>query len=91
MHPILFYLSVCWLGLLLGAIIIQVVGAKTPMGRILAFDTLSLILVSLLALFALFRGSVYYLDAALVLALLSFMGTLAAARYHSQGSFFHDN
>ena len=56
--------------------------------RLLVLDTLTLLLVGLLALYSLYARSYYYLDAALVLALLSFVATLAAARYYGEGSPF---
>jgi multisubunit Na+/H+ antiporter MnhF subunit len=40
--------------------------------------------VAMLALIALFEGTDYYLDTALVLALLSFVVTLAAALYRGE-------
>ena len=49
------------------------------------------ILIALIALLILYSDSRkvgYYLDAALVLALLSFLATIAAARYHSEGEIF---
>jgi multisubunit Na+/H+ antiporter MnhF subunit len=80
-HEAVFYVAVAWLALLLGGAIGLVVGARGLGARILALDTLTLLLVALLALLAVGRGATYYLDAALFLALLSFAGTLAAARY----------
>jgi multicomponent Na+:H+ antiporter subunit F len=63
--------------------------ARNPLEtRILALDTLTLILVAFLALSADAADESYALDAALILALLSFVGTLAAARYYSRGSLF---
>jgi multisubunit Na+/H+ antiporter MnhF subunit len=50
--------------------------------RILALDLLTLILIGLLALAAGEDQRAYALDAALALALLSFVATLAASRYY---------
>jgi multicomponent Na+:H+ antiporter subunit F len=44
-----------------------------------------LVLIGLLAVFAADRGQSYYLDAALVLALVSFVATLALARFYDEG------
>ena len=52
--------------------------APTTAGRILALDTLTLLPVALLGLYA---DPPYLLDAALMLA---FLGTVAAARYHGE-------
>ena len=85
MHPFVFYLAVIWIAVLLGVNIFLVIWARSMTVRILAADTLTLILVALLVLFAHASRSAYYLDAALTLALLSFVGVVAAGRYWSEG------
>ncbi|MEJ7841119.1 MAG: monovalent cation/H+ antiporter complex subunit F [Rubrobacter sp.] len=54
----------------------------------LALDTLTLVLVALLVLYAAAERSPYYLDAALIVALLAFLGTVAAALYHGERGIF---
>ncbi len=88
MHQIVFYLATIWIIILVGVSAVWIIRARSPSDRILALDTLTLILIALLALFAHVHRSPYYLDAALTLALLAFIGTLAAARYYSQGKVF---
>lgn len=88
MHEIVFYLAVIWMAGLLGVTGILVIRARSPMGRILALDLLTLILAALLILYADATRTAFYLDAALALALLSFISTLAAVRYHSEGRVF---
>ncbi|MDP8944035.1 MAG: monovalent cation/H+ antiporter complex subunit F [Actinomycetota bacterium] len=78
-------LGVLWLAGLVGACLLLVLRARTAPTRILALDTLALVLVALLVLFTMRRGTSFYLDAALVLALLGFVATLGAARYHEEG------
>jgi multicomponent Na+:H+ antiporter subunit F len=85
MHPFVFYLAAAWLAVLLSVIAMQVVRARSTAVRILAADTLTLILIAFLVLLAHGVRSPYYLDAALALALLSFVATLATARYWSLG------
>jgi multicomponent Na+:H+ antiporter subunit F len=58
------------------------------MVRILGLDVLTLLLVAFLILYSDANETPYYLDAALALALLSFISTLASARYHSEGRIF---
>ena len=81
MHTIVFYGATAWLALLLGLCVVQVARAPTTAQRILALDLLGLVLIGLLALVAREDGRSYALDAALALALLSFLATLAAGRY----------
>lgn len=85
MHTAVFHAGVVWMALLLGASAVLVVRARSVLSRILALDMLVLVLVALLVLFADEKRLSYFLDAALALALLSFVATVASARYHAQG------
>ena len=85
MTDIVFYIALVWmLGLLLTTLAVVIRGDST-MTRILALDALTLVLTALLILYSTTTDSSYYLDAALLLALLSFMSTMAVARYYSEG------
>lgn len=88
MHEIVFYLAAAWMTGLLAVSVAAVIKVRSTAGRILALDMLTLILVALLVLYADATRSPYYLDAALILALLAFIGTLVAARYHGQRKIF---
>ncbi len=68
--------------------VLAVIRMRSTAARILALDTLTLILVALLVLFVDAFRTPYFLDAALVLSLLAFLGTLAAARYHGERKIF---
>jgi multicomponent Na+:H+ antiporter subunit F len=56
--------------------------------RIIVSDLLDSIVIALLALVSYWRETAYYLDAALALALLSFVSTLAAVRHYAEGGPF---
>ncbi len=88
MHEAVFYVAALWMTALLVVTVVLVIGARSSLSRILALDMVILILIALLALFSGANDVSYYLDAALVLALLSFVATMAAARYHSEGRLF---
>ena len=49
--------------------------------RVVAFDVLTIVSITLIVLAALAEGRGIYLDVALVYALLSFLGVIAVARY----------
>ncbi|MDQ3856308.1 MAG: monovalent cation/H+ antiporter complex subunit F [Chloroflexota bacterium] len=88
MHDLVFYIAVGWMTALLGASVVLLIRARSITVRILALDLLTLILVGLLVLYAAVNRQQYYMDAALILALVSFVSTLATARYHSEGQIF---
>jgi multisubunit Na+/H+ antiporter MnhF subunit len=88
MHEVVFYAALIWMTGLLCVCIGMVVRARSALVRILALDTVTLVLVALLILYSTTTETSYYLDAALILALLSFLSTIVAARYHSEGRIF---
>jgi multicomponent Na+:H+ antiporter subunit F len=53
--------------------------------RAVALDTMTLISISSIVIIALFAGRVIYLDAAMVYAVLSFLGIVALARHIEGG------
>jgi multisubunit Na+/H+ antiporter MnhF subunit len=87
-HDLVFYVAVAWVAALIGVCVVAVVHLQRTSARILALDTLALNMVAFLVLFSGLQGSSYYLDAALILALLSFVGTIAAARYYGERRLF---
>ena len=88
MHEIVFYLAFAWMTVLLVTSAAAVIRPRSTASRILALDTLTLILVALLVLYAAVNRSPYYMDAALVLSLLAFVSTLILARYHGERRIF---
>ena len=80
-HDLVFFAGIAWLAVLLAATIAAIGRARTTAERLVALDTAVLVLVGLLGLVAAETRRPYALDAALALALLSFVATLAGARY----------
>ena len=64
---------------------IRLVIGKTLVDRIVAIDMLTVISISLVALYAHVSGRFIYIDVALVYGLLSFLSVLAIARYLEKG------
>jgi multicomponent Na+:H+ antiporter subunit F len=77
-----FFLAIAWLAVLLAVVVARLARAGSTGERILSLDLLTLVLIGLLAVAAGEDQRSYALDAALGLALLSFVATLAAARYY---------
>jgi len=82
MSGVVFYVGILWLAVLLGIVTVRLSHARSAGERLLALDLLTLVLIGLLAVVAGEDGRPYALDAALALALLSFLATLAACRYY---------
>ena len=88
MHPVVFYAAAAWMTVLVVVSVLATILLRRTTGRILALDTLTLVLVALLVLYTDAFQTSYYLDAALILAVLAFVGTIAAARYHGERKLF---
>lgn len=88
MPGILVVPALVWMTLLLVAGGLVLIRARDVLQGIVALDLLAVLVVSLLALLSYFRDQVYYLDAAVALALLSFVATVATARYLGSGGPF---
>ncbi len=88
MHEVVFNVAALWLTALVIVCAVLVLRARSTASRILALDTLVLLLVGLLVLWSDAEGVPYFLDAALVLSVLGFVATLAAARFHGEGRIF---
>jgi multisubunit Na+/H+ antiporter MnhF subunit len=87
-HDIVFYIALLWLVVLFSICVIMIARAKSGLVRVLSLDTLTLVAVALLVVYSVTTETSYYLDAALVLALISFISVIAAARYHSERRLF---
>lgn len=84
MNDFVFYVALVWMLVLLVATLLVVIRADGTLTRLLALDTLTLVLIALLVLYSSTTGRSYYLDVAIMLALLSFMSTVAVARYYTE-------
>lgn len=76
------------LGVFTTALLYLVARSDDIATQVLAVDLLGVLVCGVVALVSYLTGSVHFLDAALVIALLSFAGTLAPARAISTGSIF---
>ena len=85
MHTTLFAAAAIWMTVLLAVTVLFAIRSRSGAVLILAVDTLTLVLVALLVLYSAVNERPYYLDAALALALVSFVGTIAAARQLAVG------
>jgi multicomponent Na+:H+ antiporter subunit F len=71
------------IGILLG--VLRLILGRTIVDRVVALDMLTVVSISLIALYAHVAGRFIYLDVALVYGLLSFLAVLAVARYLERG------
>ena len=65
--------------------VVRLVAGRTAIDRVVAIDMLTVVSLSLVALYADLSGRFAYLDVALVYGLLSFLAVLAIARFLEKG------
>lgn len=65
--------------------VLRLILGRTVVDRVVAVDMLTVISISLIALYAHVAGRFIYLDVALVYGVLSFLAVLAVARYLERG------
>ena len=65
--------------------VLRLVLGRTAVDRVAAVDMLTVVSISLIALYAHVAGRFIYLDVALVYGVLSFLAILAIARYLERG------
>ena len=80
--------ALAWVTLLLVAGGLVLLRARDAVQRLVAMDLLAVLVIALLALLSYLLDQAYYFDAAVALALLSLVSTVAAARYLSSGGPF---
>lgn len=66
--------------------VLRLILGRTAVDRVVAVDMLTVVSISLIALYAHLSGRFVYLDVALVYGLLSFLAVLAVARFLGKGS-----
>jgi multicomponent Na+:H+ antiporter subunit F len=81
MVDVLIMLAAAIAGLAFVLALWRFVRGPSRVDRVVAFDVLTVIAITFIVLAALIEGRTIYLDAALVYALLSFLGVIAVARY----------
>lgn len=65
--------------------VLRLILGRTVVDRVAAVDMLTIISISVIALYAHVSGRFIYLDVALVYGVLSFLSVLAVARYLERG------
>ena len=82
-HLIVVAAILIFLGTLLG--VLRLVLGRTIVDRVIAVDMLTVVSISLIAIYAHVADRFIYLDVALVYGVLSFLAVLAIARYLERG------
>lgn len=81
----IFFASVIISLLSIAIALIRFIKGPAVLDRVVAFDVIGIISMSLIVAIAHLLGRTIYVDVALVYGLLSFLGVLVVARYYERG------
>lgn len=85
MAEFIFAVATCLMLIGLLTAMLRFILGPSVVDRVIAFDAMTIITLSLIAMIAHFSNRFIYLDVALVYGLLSFLGVVAVARYLEKG------
>ncbi|MBP2031301.1 multicomponent Na+:H+ antiporter subunit F [Methanohalophilus levihalophilus] len=84
----LLYITLFFMVLALIPCIYRVIVGPTIPDRVVALDALTIVLVVILGVYSFVQESIFFLDVALVLSIISFVGTVTISKYLDEGSVF---
>ena len=77
--------SIILITLAMIVIIYRLVKGPNPSDRVIALDTIGVCLISLVGLFSIIVETTFFLEIILLLAILSFIGTIAFSKFIEKG------
>ncbi len=68
--------------------IYRIIKGPTIPDRVVALDAMTTVIVVMLGIYSFVKGSVFFMDVALVIAIITFIGTVTVAKYLDEGVVF---
>ncbi|MCD2138630.1 Na(+)/H(+) antiporter subunit F1 [Salinicoccus halitifaciens] len=91
MFDIILYAALIVTSASLLVVLARAVLGPTTSDRILALDTLGMMLIGIIGLVMMLQETIVYDDIALVVAIIGFVGTIAMAKFIERGVVIDDN
>lgn len=88
MNSLLLNFALTLMALSIVPCIYRVIMGPTIPDRVIALDAMTSVVVVMLGIYSFIQDSVFFMDVALVLAIISFVGTVAISRYLDEGVVF---
>ncbi len=82
------HLALIFMALAMIPCIYRILIGPTIPDRILGLDAMATVMVVMLGVYSFVHESVFFLDVALVLSIISFLGTVAISKYLDEGTIF---
>ncbi|MBN2110915.1 MAG: cation:proton antiporter [Methanosarcinaceae archaeon] len=81
----MFTLAIIFMVLAIIPCIYRIIMGPTIPDRVIALDAMTTVIVVMLGAYSFDQGSVFYMDVALVLSIIAFVGTVTIAKYLDEG------
>ena len=85
---ILFWISLIGIVLSMALFVYRLIKGPTAPDRVIALDAMGVTLISVVGLLSILVGTSFYLEIILLLAILSFIGTVAFSKFIEKGEIF---
>jgi multicomponent Na+:H+ antiporter subunit F len=88
MNSLLFDISITFMVIAIIPCIYRVIKGPTIPDRVIAVDAMTTVIVVILGIYSYIQESAFFMDVALVLAIISFVGTVTISKYLDEGAVF---
>ncbi|WP_135613042.1 cation:proton antiporter [Methanococcoides sp. AM1] len=88
MNSLLLDISLTFMVIAIIPCIYRIIKGPTIPDRVIAVDAMTTVIVAILGIYSYIQGSAFFMDVALVLAIISFVGTITISKYLDEGVVF---
>lgn len=88
MNSLIFDISITFMVIAIIPCIYRVIKGPTIPDRVIAVDAMTTVIVVILGIYSYIQESAFFMDVALVLAIISFVGTVTISKYLDEGAVF---
>ncbi|MCD4800748.1 MAG: cation:proton antiporter [Methanococcoides sp.] len=88
MNSLIFDISITFMVIAIIPCIYRVIRGPTIPDRVIAVDAMTTVIIVILGIYSHMRESAFFMDVALVLAIISFVGTVTISKYLDEGAVF---
>ena len=88
MNSLIFDISITFMVIAIIPCIYRVIKGPTIPDRVIAVDAMTTVIVVILGIYSYMQESAFFMDVALVLAIISFEGTVTISKYLDEGAVF---
>ncbi len=85
MNSLLLNLALLFMVFAMMPCVYRVIKGPTVPDRVIAVDAMTTVIVVMLGVYSFVQGSVFFMDVALVLSIISFVGTVTISKYLDEG------